>query len=258
MKPEILEKIKRGIRTTNCYLPINALEKKIDENDFKAVIEENFLLLFEKSRYNFNYLYFYILDEHRFNLKNVFKDYNEELVLDIVFSDRKKKKWDLISEEFYTNGFKKHASFNRMFLNSELEENHDFENNQVLKPLEDDLIFIINFLEENFDIYAERIPTFDELKRLSNTTYLIKKKNEIAAVLISEKKGFTEELRYWLVSRNYRGKGFGSILMQYFLNSNSDTKRFLLWVQENNKDAIDKYKYFGFKKDNLNMNILKK
>ena len=258
MESKIIAKIKKGVKFTNCYLPIPILQKKISNNELKVIVDKSFLGLIEKSHYNFSYLYFYIEDILNFELENIFKNSDELLILDVIYSERKKEKWELIFQNFYKNGFKKHTSFVRMLSTHNLVKRTEYKNSQIRMPKEHDLILIKEFLEKYFDVFSERIPNLAELKTLLETTFLIKKGNEIAALLISEKKGLTEELRYWIVSEKYRGKGYGSILMRYFLNHNPDTMRFLLWVQENNFSAIKKYQYFGFEKDNLKLKILKK
>lgn len=257
MNEEVLKKIRNGVRNTNCFFSIDVINDKINSKEFEVVHDDFFLGFIEKSEYNFSYLYFYIENRCNFQLKTLKAKTN--LVLDIIFSERKNDNWKPIVEKIEQEGFKNYTFFNRMVLNNYSEKTIDYKNNQVINPSQKDLVLIKQFLEKNFDIFAERIPTLIELEKLSKTTYLIKaEENEIAALLISDKKGITEELRYWLVNEKYREKGFGSILMKYFLNHNTDTTRFLLWVQEDNTNAIKKYKHFGFQKDKLNMYIFKK
>ena len=100
-------------------------------------------------------------------------------------------------------------------------------------------------------------------ERLRDSTYIIKNNNNLAAILISEKKGKTEELRYWLVLPDYRDLGYGGLLMKYFLNLNIETIRYTLWVDASNITTIKKYEHYGFLKDRLlnkifiNKNIMK-
>lgn len=258
MQSEIIATIKKGVKFTNCYFPIHRLKKKISNNEIKVIADKSFLGLLEKSRYNFSYLYFYIEDKLNFELENISKISDEILILDVIYLERKKETWELIFQKFYENGFKNYTSFVRMIFTHKFVKSTEYKNSQIKMPKEEDLIFIKEFLEKHFDVFAERIPSLSELKTLLETTYLIKNGSEIAALLISEKKGLTEELRYWIVAEKYRGEGYGGILMRYFINYNPDTIRFLLWVQENNLKAIEKYQYFGFEKDSLKMKILKK
>lgn len=255
MQEQVLSKIKKGIRNTNSFLPINIVKQKIDNKEVEIVEDNFFLGLIEKSEYDFSYLYFYIENRLEFDLKVL--ENKQNLIVDVIFSERKQKNWFPIINKFSECGFKKHTSFNRMAL-SNPSRIENYQSDKVVTATSEDLPLIKLFLEENFDVYAERIPTIKELEKLSETTYLIKQRNSIAAILISEINGYTEELRYWLVDKEYRENGFGSILMKYFFNHNASTTRFLLWVQENNENAIEKYKHFGFEKDNLNMYILKK
>ena len=255
MNKNIELKLKNGFRNTNCFIPLTEISEKIKKKDFKVIEDESFLGFIKKTEYDFSYLYFYIQNKLDFKL-DVLKS-KRKIIVEIIFSNRRKESWNPILEKFYTFGFDKYTSFNRMIYIKQTNKTLNYKNNQVIGLREDDLNLVKKFLEKNFDIYAEKIPTLQELRNLSKTTYLIKINNEIAALLISDKNGFTEELRYWLVDKKYRGEGFGGILMKYFLNNFSDTKTYLLWVQENNQNAIEKYQYFGFKKDKLSMYILK-
>ena len=154
------------------------------------------------------------------------------------------KNWLVDNDNFH------YRTFLRMFRIDNLQiTGIDF--SSVQNPKGDDFEAIKRLLEKNFDIYAERIPSIEELKQLQNSTYVIKHENQIAAILISDLKGKTEELRYWLVMPEFRYKGYGSLLMKYFLNCCKDTKRYTLWVDSVNENAINKYKYFGFVKDRI-------
>ena len=61
----------------------------------------------------------------------------------------------------------------------------------------------------------------------------------------------TSVIRYWFVSDKCRDQGVGSKLMKTFFNQHSTVKRTLLWVITSNKNAITRYKHYGFMPDAL-------
>jgi ribosomal protein S18 acetylase RimI-like enzyme len=134
-----------------------------------------------------------------------------------------------------------------------LELNNSFENeafDKIEKPEGLDFEEIQKLLESNFDIYTEFIPSINELKSFSETTYIIKENNRIAAFAICQTTGNTLELRFLLVLKEHRGSGYGSLLMKH-LAVDKDINRFLLWVNIENKIAIKLYNKMGFKEDGL-------
>ena len=69
--------------------------------------------------------------------------------------------------------------------------------------------------------------------------------------MIYEKNPSTLYLRYWFVHPDYQDKKVGSDLMNVFLKRGKDTKRQLLWVRQDNENALARYHHYGFKKDDM-------
>jgi acyl carrier protein len=236
---------------------LKLLENKNAE--YLEVNDDKYLL--QKRDYNFHQIFFWINKYNKHNQPvNLFKEKN--LVLEYIILEKQEKIY-IIDNWLKTNQFFEFRTFIRMFQIRQSDYLQYVSTNNIKNPIDSDYNEIKNILETNFNVFSERIPDINELKSLENSTYLIKRNKQIAALLISEKKGKTEELRYWVVLTEYRSMGYGSDLMKYFLNLNKETLRFTLWVDIRNIDAIEKYKYFQFKKDKLinkiyiNKNIMK-
>jgi len=254
MNKKNIEQIELGIKCTNSYWSsietLSKLEKSstMTENQFSA------LLFIEKTRYDFWRLYFYIQDITELNWA-IFKE--KALVAEIVVRNSKKEKWDSILQAFEKKGeFKKYDTFTRFYkekLEVEIQED-DFSTLET--PREEDLLVIQQLIEANFNVYSDRIPSVEELKTLTKTTFIIKEKGQIVAFFITEKKGVTLEFRYWLVLEKYRGRKYGSLLMNRVLTNDPEIKRIISWISIKNTNVILAHKHLGFKEDGLTNYIL--
>jgi len=234
---------------TNCLYTHPELLNLIETNNAEYFEDNDDKYVFQNRDYNFQQTFFWINKNKTTNQPvNLFRDKN--LVLEYILLENQEKN-KLIDNWLTTNYFFDFRTFIRMFQIRQTNNSHYVSTNNITNPTDSDYDAIKHILETNFNVFSERIPSIKELKSLEKGTYLIKKNNLIAALLISEKKGKTEELRYWVVLPEYRSMGYGSDLMKYFLNLNKDTIRFTLWVDLKNFSAIEKYKYFQFKKDKI-------
>lgn len=120
----------------------------------------------------------------------------------------------------------------------------------------DDISEIENILLNNFSPVAERIPTKTELESfLSNSessgVYIVRGKDKINGLLIYSKDPSTIHLRYWWTDSGKRGLGIGSSLLNQFFKKAEGCKRMILWVNTENKNAIDKYSHYGFSSEDM-------
>jgi len=117
---------------------------------------------------------------------------------------------------------------------------------------------IFDFLKDRLDRYSEQIPLIEEIELMikSNQLLALKKNNEIAGLLYFEKSGKTSHLKEWHVNEKYRGIKVGARLLSTYFNLCSDCNRFILWVKENNTDAIKIYEHYGYKKELIKDRIL--
>ncbi len=211
--------------------------------------QDGMVCIFKETGYFFKRMFFF-LDKVRLNEKVGFFNEKDLFVSEFVYLESQKDQEKLISNWLINNNNFHYKTFMRMF-KTVIEDYNDVDFTKVQNPSFEDIHEIQKKLEDNFDILSERIPTIEELVKIKDSTYIIKEDGEIASLLISEIKGKTKELRYWLVLPDYRKKGYGALLMKYFLNSNNETVRFTLWVDVLNFNAIKNYEINGFKKDRL-------
>jgi hypothetical protein len=254
MKVKCLEKIQLGIKCTNSYWSSKETLSRLEERSVLIENQSGALLFIEKTRYDFWRLYFYIQDITSVNW-DFFRE--KRLVTEIVVRNSKKKKWDSIIQVFQEKGgFKVYDAYMRFYKEISNIDIIGVDFSIVETAKEKDFINIQKLIEDNFDAFSDKIPSIEELKNLSQTTFLIKDKEQIVAFFITEKKGVTLEFRYWLVLENYRGKKYGSILMKRVLTFDSEIKRITSWISQNNKNVILAHKNQGFKEDGLTNYIL--
>ena len=230
-----------------------SIHTELFDNDGKCKYEfrkqDGIICVFKETGYFFKRMFFF-LNKENLNEKVDFFNEKDLFISEFVYSESQKDQENLISNWLINNNNFHYKTFMRMF-KTVIEDYSDVDFTKVQNPSFEDIHEIKKKLEDNFDILSERIPTIEELVEIKNSTYIIKEDGEIASILISEIKGKTKELRYWLVLPEYRKKGYGSLLMKYFLNSNKETLRFTLWVDILNLNAIKNYEINGFKKDRL-------
>ncbi len=230
-----------------------SIHTELFDNDGKCKYEfrkqDGIICVFKETGYFFKRMFFF-LDKENLNVKVGFFNEKDLFISEFVYSESQKDQENLISNWLINNNNFHYKTFMRMF-KTVIEDYNDVDFTIVQNPSFEDIHEIKKKLENNFDILSERIPTIEELVEIKNSTYIIKEDGKIASILISEIKGKTKELRYWLVLPEYRKKGYGSLLMKFFLNSNKETLRFTLWVDILNLNAIKNYEINGFKKDRL-------
>jgi ribosomal protein S18 acetylase RimI-like enzyme len=235
---------------TNCYLSNAELQERFSNNQFETIqIQSNAVLLLEKTRYAFYKLLFFSKDLLKVDW-NAFSD--KKLVLNFILRKSKWDEWSSIIDKIKLEGkFNIRGKFVRLvILNPEKSlENESF---KIIKnPEHLDFVALQKLLEQNFDIYAENIPSIIELQSFRDTTYIIKENNKIAAFFICQNIGSTTELRFWSVLKEHRGKGYGSLLIKYSLAADKNINRFFLWANSENKAALSIYSKMGFKEDDI-------
>lgn len=246
---QFLSKLKEKPFVTNCYMLENEIFDVDQSSYFDKQMNSDLVCLYKNTEYNFKQMYFFVSLVRLSKMEPC--EWKENFfVVENVSQSKFIDKNTLITNWLSKSNVYHYRTFLRMYCLNSFDYN-DIDFSIIENPKESDFQNIKEILELNFDIYAERIPSIGELRSLSKSTYIIKIENKIAAMLISAQKGKTEEIRYWLVDQNFRDKGFGGLLMKYFLNNNKDTKRYTLWVDNLNKNAINKYEFFGFVKDRI-------
>jgi len=123
----------------------------------------------------------------------------------------------------------------------------------VVYACEQDLPQIEQWLHEYFNPKLEQLPLSKELNTyIQNQRILVcQVDGHIAGFLIFELNASTLYLRYWFTHPDFRNKMVGSRLLRRFLYEGKLTKRQLLWVLQDNENAIKRYEHYGFKPENM-------
>lgn len=186
------------------------------------------------------------------NLKEDLLNFNrryagETLIFDVV---EKKTNCEEITDVFCKNGFNEYCSLERLSrINIEkIEPSSGIVYSDVNHVQE-----INTLLNQYFDVRAEQLPYLDELKEyaLNNNILMYLEGNVVAGFVIFEKNNATLYLRYWFVHPEYRNRKIGSKLLRQFFYLGNNSRKQILWVITTNENAIKRYKYYGFKDDNL-------
>lgn len=138
------------------------------------------------------------------------------------------------------------------------------ESKEVLAPnnsfiaTENDIQEIYYLLHEHFDKYAEQIPTKEELCDFITTNHslLFKIEGIIAGFILFDQTPSTSCLRYWFVNPKYRNQGVGSALFHEYIKRCAACSRHLLWVVEDNENAVKRYEHYGYKTEKLKDYVL--
>lgn len=118
---------------------------------------------------------------------------------------------------------------------------------------EDDLPYISEQLHQFFNEQTEQIPYDEELNEYANQGHiLVCEENGVkAGFLIFELNATTLYLRYWFTHPDFRDKKVGSRLMRKSFEEGRNTKRQMFWVIRTNKNAIARYRHYGFAEENM-------
>jgi ribosomal protein S18 acetylase RimI-like enzyme len=113
-------------------------------------------------------------------------------------------------------------------------------------------------LEELFDPLVYQVPVLYELAAAARARQIlvVRRDSRVIALLFFETQGVTSTLRFWAVSPQARSTGLGSALLRRYLQLHPAVRRFVLWVDEANQNARDKYARFGYSPDGLMDHIL--
>jgi len=158
---------------------------------------------------------------------------------------------------FIENGFKRYISYTKMQRAIGKEEILPNPSYDIVFPRLDEASIICKMFENNFDRFAEQLPTIDEMEKLITikSVIMVREGSDIAGVLIRNKKLKTSVLMFYLVNKKYRGKGVGGALLSHYLNEYRGGI-ITLWVLSNNENAISVYQHYGFGKKQISDQIL--
>jgi hypothetical protein len=156
-------------------------------------------------------------------------------------------------------GFRSYARLQRMARAVRWEESRSVcEGLQVGLAEKSDGAAILNLLERSFNHYAEQLPTQAEVELAieRQQIFAVKIAANVAGILFFETHGVTSSLRFWVVDERFRTYRAGSALMLYYFKTQRTVRRFTLWVNTENANAILKYGHYGYAQDGLMDHVL--
>lgn len=117
---------------------------------------------------------------------------------------------------------------------------------------------ILELLEASFDRLADQLPfDYEILGAIAQQQiFVIRSHCTVAAFLHFETQGLSSTLRFWVVGQPFRASGFGSMLVRHYFASQTAVRRFILWVNAGNENALQKYAHYGYAPDGLVDHIL--
>ena len=258
---QVLSKIKEKPFVTNCFMTEHEIFDNKDSCIFASQISDEVFCFFKKINPDFKNMFFYA-SQNALLAKNPIVHKEPNIVTEVFVLEHEIEKSLQIKNWLHSQeNFHCHTVFRMNRVKQEQE--HDINYSLIQNPNEEDFEVLLKILEQNFDKYTERIPTLEKLKELRNSIYLIKEDNHIAALFVTEIKGSTRFMHFWLVISEFRGKGYGELIFKYCLNCDPEIKRYTSWINVKNNYSIKKHAEFGFVKDRiinfiyLNTNIMK-
>jgi len=117
---------------------------------------------------------------------------------------------------------------------------------------------ILELIESSFDRYGEQLPLPYEMEAAiaGRQALTVKRDDELAGMLFFETQGKASTVRFWAVAEKFRARGVGSALMHQYFQIHAAVKRFTLWVDARNENAIQKYRHYGYAPDGLIDHVL--
>jgi ribosomal protein S18 acetylase RimI-like enzyme len=117
---------------------------------------------------------------------------------------------------------------------------------------------ILALIESAFDRCAEQLPQLYEIESaVDHRQVLVAKRDQaVAGLLFFETQGLASSIRFWAVARQFHSLGIGSLLMRHYFGTQSAVRRFTLWVNTVNENAITKYGHYGYAPDGLVDHVL--
>lgn len=229
---------------TNYYRNDEMLNYWISKKVLYFIVIGDTFFLFRRDR-DFYHLYYITknISSLVWDLKHFISHYYSEIFVSDIIEQSHIPLFEIV-------GFKKYKSLERMrvVISGTFEVSEDV---VFAKVGEAQVIF--RMFENNFDKYAEQLPTIEELKiMIRNGEILVVRDKVIAGILIRSTR-MSSILKHFLVDPTYRGQKIGSKLLNYYLNE-SDV--ITLWVLSDNEKAISVYKHFGFKFDKLKDQVM--
>jgi hypothetical protein len=242
---------------TNFFPVQKKLESWIEHGELFGEISDDSAFFLRKER-DLCHLFFAAADISRLGrgLDQLPKSRGETMVTDIVGDE---KSVSAMRGPLERAGFRAHAQLLRMARLKRLDFEMKTDSGPSIETAgHSDARSVMDLLEGSFDRRADQLPTEYEIEAAIATRQIlvIRDRNALAAMLHFETQGMTSTVRYWVVAEPYQSRGLGAALMRHYLFLHANVKRFLLWVNSENRIAIQKYGLFGYSPDGLVDDVL--
>jgi ribosomal protein S18 acetylase RimI-like enzyme len=174
---------------------------------------------------------------------------NERVVTDLVGNETAVAE---MCAPLETAGFSYYTRLQRMARPAQTNSSADA-NSPVVFAEKTDTPAILELIENAFDRFGEQLPALYEIEAAitSRQIFVVKRGEKIAGLLFFETQGFNSTVRFWAVAEKFRALKIGSALMQHYFKTQNSVRRFTLWVNAANENAIQKYKHYGYALDGL-------
>ena len=117
---------------------------------------------------------------------------------------------------------------------------------------------VLGLIEDAFDRYGEQLPMLYEIEQAIESRQILaaRRDGELAGLLFFETQGLASTVRFWAVAEKFRDLKTGSALIRHYFKLHDSVRRFTLWVNSSNENAIRKYRHFGYAPDGLIDHVL--
>jgi GNAT superfamily N-acetyltransferase len=121
-----------------------------------------------------------------------------------------------------------------------------------------DAAAVLRLIENSFDRYGEQLPAPYEIQSaiVHRQVLVVRFDGDLAGLLFFETQGLASTVRFWAVAEPYRARRVGSALMQHYFQIHGTVRRFTLWVNSSNENAIARYRHYGYRPDGLMDQVL--
>jgi hypothetical protein len=253
---DALHKAKAGAKafTTNFFPVESKLQDWINHGELFGELHNGAAFFFRKDR-DFWHCYFCAADAGLLQREIVSLPglKTERVVTDLVGNESTMN--DLLPV-LAQAGFRPYARLQRMarmgrpeFTNGRL---------QIVFAERADCRAVMELIENSFDRYGEQLPMHYEVQSaIESRQILISSHNgELAGLLFFETQGLASIVRFWAVVEKFRALKVGSELIRHYFKTQNSVRRFTLWVNVKNDNAIQKYCHYSYQPDGLVDHIL--
>jgi len=236
---------------TNFFPSPPRLQGWIDHNELFYELHDRATFFFKKD-HDFWHLYFCAADLPGLQqaMRSVPALKTEPVVADLVGLDVALGE---LSASLGAAGFRHYARLQRMSRAGQGDDARRTTDDSAVFAGKDDSRTVLELIENLFDRFGEQLPMPYEIESAVDNRQVLAVKRDaaMAGILFFETHGLASAVRFWAVAEKFRSSGVGSALMHRYLQVHSDVRRFTLWVNAGNQDAIRKYEHYRYASDGL-------